>query len=34
MHPTISFEDFEKVELRSDTVVKIEPFPRAKKPTY
>lgn len=34
MHPTISFEDFEKVELRSGTVVKVELFPRAKKPAY
>ena len=34
MHPTISFDDFEKVELRSGTVVKVEPFPRANKPAY
>lgn len=30
----ISYEDFEKVDLRSGTIVKIEPFPRAKKPAY
>ncbi|MES2607759.1 MAG: tRNA-binding protein [Pseudomonadota bacterium] len=34
MHSIISFENFEKVELRSGTVVKVEPFPRAKKPGY
>lgn len=31
---TISYEDFEKVELRSGTIVKVEEFPRAKKPAY
>lgn len=31
---TISYDDFEKVDLRSGTVVKVEPFPRAKKPAY
>lgn len=31
---TISYEDFEKVELRSGTIVKAEPFERAKKPAY
>ncbi len=30
----ITYEDFEKVELRSGTVVKTEVFPRAKKPSY
>jgi len=30
----ISYEDFEKVELRSGTVVEVEEFPRAKKPAY
>jgi tRNA-binding protein len=30
----ISYEDFEKVDLRSGTVIKVEPFPRAKKPAY
>lgn len=31
---TISYEDFEKVDLRSGTVVKVEEFPKAKKPAY
>lgn len=31
---TISYEEFEKVDLRSGTIVKIEEFPRAKKPAY
>lgn len=30
----ISYEEFEKVDLRSGTVIKVEPFPRAKKPAY
>jgi len=30
----ISYEDFEKVDLRSGTIVKVETFPRAKKPAY
>src|SRR6185369_11439486 len=30
----ISYDDFEKVELRSGTVIKAEPFERAKKPAY
>lgn len=30
----ISYDDFEKVDLRSGTIVKIEEFPRAKKPAY
>jgi tRNA-binding protein len=30
----ISFEDFNKVDFRSGTVVKAEEFPRAKKPAY
>lgn len=31
---TISYEDFERVELRSGTIIKAEPFPKAKKPAY
>jgi tRNA-binding protein len=30
----ISWDDFEKVELRIGTVVKVEDFPNAKKPAY
>lgn len=30
----ISYDDFAKVELRSGTIVKVEPFPRARKPAY
>jgi tRNA-binding EMAP/Myf-like protein len=31
---TISFEDFAKIELRAGTVIKVEEFSRAKKPSY
>lgn len=31
---TISYEEFEKVDLRSGTILKVETFPRAKKPAY
>lgn len=31
---TISYEEFERVDLRSGTIVKVEEFPRAKKPAY
>ncbi|WP_058534736.1 tRNA-binding protein [Legionella saoudiensis] len=30
----ITYDDFAKVDLRSGTIVKVEPFPRAKKPAY
>ena len=31
---TITYEEFERVDLRSGTIVKVEEFPRAKKPTF
>lgn len=31
---TISYEQFSQVHLRSGTIIKVEPFPRAKKPAY
>jgi tRNA-binding protein len=30
----ITYDDFAKVDLRSGTIVKVEPFPRARKPAY
>lgn len=32
--PTITYQDFERVDLRSGTIVKAELFPKAKKPAY
>lgn len=31
---TISWNDFEKVELRTGTIVRAEPFPEARNPSY
>lgn len=31
---TINYDEFSKVDLRSGTVVKVEEFPRAKKPAF
>ena len=30
----ISYDDFEKVDLRSGTIIRVELFPKAKKPAY
>lgn len=30
----ITFEEFEKVDLRSGTVIKVEEFPKARKPAF
>ena len=30
----ITYTDFEKIELRSGTIIKVELFPKAKKPAY
>lgn len=32
--PQISFEDFEKIDIRVGKVVKVEDFPEARKPSY
>ena len=32
--PIITYEEFERVDLRSGTIVKVEPFPKAKKPAF
>lgn len=31
---TITYDEFDKVDFRSGTIIKAEPFPRAKKPAY
>ena len=31
---TITYEEFERVELRTGTIIKVEDFPRTKKPAY
>lgn len=34
MHPLITYADFEKIELRTGTILHAEPFPEARKPAY
>lgn len=34
LSPAITYEEFEKVDLRSGTIVRAEEFPEAKKPAY
>ena len=31
---TISFDDFQKVDIRIGTIVEVEPFPEARKPAF
>ena len=32
--PTISWNDFEKIEIRSGTIIEVKDFPKARKPAY
>lgn len=34
MKPTITFENFTKVDIRLGTIIKVKDFPNAKKPAY
>lgn len=34
MKSTISFEDFEKIDIRIGTIIEVNDFPKAKKPAY
>ena len=32
--PEISFQDFDRVDIRAGTIVEVEPFPEARKPAF
>ena len=34
MNETITWQDFEKVELRAGTIIEVNDFPKARKPSY
>jgi len=34
MKPTITFEDFNKVDIRTGTIIEVNDFPKARKPAY
>jgi tRNA-binding protein len=34
VHDTVSFDDFQKIDIRVGTVVRVEPFPEARKPAW
>ncbi len=34
MNSTIEYSDFEKVDLRAGTIIEVQDFPEAKKPSY
>lgn len=34
MKDIINFEDFTKIDIRIGTIIKVEDFPKAKKPAY